>query len=59
MDVYWEDAIRRGDVQIVRVLLGRGMDVDSRDRQGQTALMLAAHAGHREVIESLIAHRPT
>lgn len=57
MDVNWEDAIRRGDVRIVRDLLGRGMDVDARDRQGQTALMLIAHAGHREVVESLIAHR--
>ncbi|HEU4342447.1 MAG TPA: ankyrin repeat domain-containing protein, partial [Candidatus Binatia bacterium] len=57
MDASWEDAIRRGDVQIVRDLLGRGTDVDARDRYGQTAIMLAAHAGHREVVETLIAHR--
>jgi hypothetical protein len=53
----WEDAIKRGDVQIVLDLLGRGIDADARDRYGQTALMLAAHAGHREVVETLIAHR--
>jgi ankyrin repeat protein len=57
MDAAWEDAIKRGDVQVVLDLLGRGTDVDARDRYGQTALMLAAHAGHREVVETLIAHR--
>ena len=57
MDAGWEDAIKRGDVQVVRDLLGQGTDVDARDRYGQTALMLAAHAGYREVVEALIAHR--
>jgi ankyrin repeat protein len=51
-----EDAIKRGDVQDVRNLLDRGTDVDARDRHGQTALMLAAHAGRRDVVEALIAH---
>ena len=50
----WESAIKRGEVQRVRDLLERG---DSRDRHGQTALMLAAHAGHHEIVVSLIAHR--
>ena len=57
MDAAWEEAIKRGDIQIVLDLLGRGTDVEARDRYGQTALMLAAHAGHREVVETLIAHR--
>jgi ankyrin repeat protein len=57
MDAAWEDAIKRGDVQIVGDLLGRGAEVDARDRYGQTALMLAAHAGYREVVEILIAHQ--
>ena len=52
-----ENAIKRGDVQGVRYLLDRGADVDARDRHGETALMLAAHAGHREVVAALIAHR--
>ena len=56
MDAEWEDAIKRGDVRCVRDLLDRGADVDARDRYGQTALMIAAHAGHREVVEALIAH---
>jgi ankyrin repeat protein len=57
MDAVWEDAIKRGDVQTVLDLLGRGVDIDARDRYGQTGLMLAAHAGHQEVVETLIAHR--
>ncbi|MDO9269628.1 MAG: ankyrin repeat domain-containing protein [Methylobacter sp.] len=56
MDVVWKDAIQRGDVQVVLDLLEQGMDVNTRNRYGQTALMLAAHAGHREVVEMLIAH---
>jgi ankyrin repeat protein len=56
MDGAWEDAIKRGDVGIVLDLLDRGIDVDSRDRYGQTGLMLAAHAGHGEVVATLIAH---
>ncbi len=57
MDAAWEDAIKRGDVRTVLDLLGRGTDVDARDRYGQTGLMLAAHDGHREVVETFIAHR--
>ena len=57
MDAAWEDATKRGDVQMVLDLLARGTDVNARDRYGQTALMLAAHAGHRHVVETLIAHR--
>ncbi len=53
----WEDAIKRGDVQLVLDLLGRGTDVNARNHCGQTGLMLAAHAGHGEVVEILIAHR--
>jgi hypothetical protein len=57
MDATWEDAIKRGDARVVLDLLRRGRDVNALDRHGQTALMLAAHAGHREVVETLIAHR--
>src|SRR6266851_3632364 len=56
MDADWEGAIKRGDVQHVRDLLDCGRDVDARDSHGQTALMLAAHAGHRAVVGVLIAH---
>ncbi len=56
MNSAWEHAIKNGDVRIVLDLLGRGEDVNALDRYGQTALMLAAHAGHHEVVEALIAH---
>src|ERR1700730_3424573 len=56
MDATWEDAIKRGDSQMVLDLLRRGTNADARDCYGQTALMLAAHAGHRDVVETLIAY---
>jgi ankyrin repeat protein len=57
MDAAWEAAIKRGDERTVHMLLAQGTDIDSRDRYGQTALMLAAHGGQREIVELLIAHR--
>jgi uncharacterized protein len=56
MDSSWEDAIKRGDVDAVRELLQHGVDVNARDRYGQTGLMLAAHAGHHGVVQALLAH---
>ncbi len=56
MDPVFEGAIKQGDVAAVRELLRSGGDADARDRYGQTALMLAAHAGHRAVVEALVAH---
>jgi len=57
LDATWEDAIKRGDVDAVRELLHRGADVDARDRYGQTGLMLAAHAGYRDVVLALVELR--
>ena len=54
MQPVWEDAITRGDVEAARRLLQAGEDVDSRDRHGQTALMLAAHRGQQALLEVLI-----
>lgn len=56
MDAAWKDALERGDAGAVRELLARGADVDARDRYGQTGLMRAAHAGHREVAAALVEH---
>jgi uncharacterized protein len=56
MDVCWEDAVRRGDASIMRDLLSRGIDPSARDRNGQTGLMLAAHAGHLAAVQLLIDH---
>ena len=54
MDALWQDAIERGDVAEVSALVGRGADVDARDRHGQTGLMLAARAGHLALVEALV-----
>ncbi len=56
MDVCWEDAVKNGDPAVVQDLLDRGIDVNARDRHGQTGLMLAAYAGHRTVVQLLINH---
>jgi ankyrin repeat protein len=56
MDVCWEDAVRRGDAEIVRDLLARGIDLNARDRHGQTGLMLAAHGGQLATVQLLIDH---
>ena len=56
MDVCWEDAVRRGDANIMRDLLSRGIDLNTRDQNGQTGLMLAAHAGHVAAVQLLIDH---
>jgi ankyrin repeat protein len=57
MNPAWENAIIRGNIFTVCDLVVQGMDVNARDRYGQTALMLAAHAGHREIVETLITQR--
>ena len=56
MDVCWEDAVRRGETEIVRDLLARGVDLNSRDRHGQTGVMLAAQGGHLATVHLLIEH---
>ena len=54
MDANWERAIRQGDVAAVKDLLRSGVNIDALDRYGQTALMLAAHHGHSEIVELLV-----
>jgi len=56
MDVCWEEAVRRGDANVMRDLLSRGIDPNARDPHGQTGLMLAAHAGHLAAVQLLVDH---
>ena len=56
MDACWEDAVRRGDIEIVRDLLTPDVDPNARDRYGQTGVMLAAHGGHLAIVRLLIEH---
>ena len=50
----WQDAAERGDASALRALLEAGEDVNSRDRYGQTALMLAARNGQLATARVLV-----
>jgi ankyrin repeat protein len=50
----FERAAITGDAPGIEAQLLRGVDIDCRDRHGQTALMLAAHNGHLQAIECLL-----
>ena len=43
-----------GELSVVKVLLDRGVDVNSPDQQGRTALMEAAFGNHCDVVNLLI-----
>ncbi len=43
-----------GQLEVMRLLLARKLDLDRRAPNRQTALMLAARHGHRQVVELLI-----
>jgi len=44
-----------GNMKEAKYWIGRNIDVDSADKDGQTPLHLAAYQGHREIVELLIA----
>ena len=48
------EAVNRGDVDAVRRSLSAGADVDFRDSEGSTLLMLASHAGNLPMVMALI-----
>ncbi len=54
MTLDWEDAVRRGSIHELQRRLADGTDIDALDGHGQTALMLAAVAGHEHVVEWLV-----
>ena len=45
-----------GHEDLVTLLLGRGSDIEHRDKKGFTPLILAATAGHEKVVEILLEH---
>lgn len=48
-------AARAGSLDVVKVLAGARANVDRRNGNGETAIMLAALGGHRSVVEFLIS----
>jgi ankyrin repeat protein len=49
-------ASRCGHTDIVDVLLAHGADANAKDKDGNTALHLAASLGHKEIVVALLAH---
>ncbi len=49
------ESVKTGNVAEVLRMLQAGADVNARDEEGATLLMLAAHAGNLELVKSLIA----
>jgi ankyrin repeat protein len=52
----WEEALLAGDLPALGRQLEAGVDVDARDRHGQTGLMVAAMRGDTETVRWLVAH---
>ena len=50
----WRKAALEGDLAVIDSLLREGIDIDSKDRYGQTALMLAARHGHEQMVQLLL-----
>lgn len=51
---------RKGDIEKVKELIGKGANIDASDKKyNATALMWAAHEGHIEILNYLIANRAT
>ncbi len=52
-------AVKRNDGRTVSMLLERGFDPNTRDPQGQVALILALHGENLAVAEALLANKET
>ncbi len=50
------EAVIVGDVEKVKDLLTNGAEVDVRDENGMTPLLLAAKKGNSEIVSLLLAH---
>lgn len=51
----WEEAARTGDLAVLRRMRRDGQDINTFDGHGLTALMRAAHNGHRDAVAWLIS----
>ena len=48
-------ASQQGHLDVVQALLAKGADVNAKDNDGATALMLASQNGHLDVVQALLA----
>ncbi|XP_068136434.1 kinase D-interacting substrate of 220 kDa isoform X3 [Hyperolius riggenbachi] len=49
--------VEEGNIAALKTLLDKGKDVDERNENGQTALMIAAEQGNLEVVQELLRKR--
>lgn len=49
-------AAKDGDIEQVKLLISKGVDINAKDKRGDTPLHKAADKGHREVVELLITN---
>lgn len=49
-------AVSHGRLEMVRLLLEAGADVNCQDEDGSTALMCASEHGHVDIVKVLLAH---
>ena len=49
-------AVSHGRLDMVRMLMEAGADVNMSDEDGSTALMCASEHGHAEIVKLLLAH---
>jgi hypothetical protein len=50
-------AVNDGNVQSVKALLDRGLEPDSADSNGNTALMIASRLGHKDLVALLVSRK--
>jgi len=50
-------AVEKGDTLVVAGLLGKGMEPDTADQHGSTALMIASRMGHESMVVLLLNHK--
>ncbi|KAK2795613.1 hypothetical protein FQN50_009719 [Emmonsiellopsis sp. PD_5] len=52
----FEAAVHRGHANVVKLLLGQGVDVESRGKSSRNLLELASSRGHYDVVQLLVDH---
>ena len=50
------NSARDGNSKVVELFLQAGMDVNTKNSDGQTALMLSAYSGHTDTVKLLLKH---
>ncbi|MCU4155160.1 ankyrin repeat domain-containing protein [Carboxylicivirga sp. A043] len=57
MAEYFEAALN-GNIDLVQKAIDSGVDIEARNENGYTALMLSGYNGHHHIIKLLLEHKP-